>query len=358
MRTLLFMGLLVATSLTEVLAQTPVTQNVYRLPYANGTVVFVSNSHDQHANRLDLRASNGAANIVAAAAGTVRIVVDNHHTACIRPRLADFKPPNAMSDYDLSGNNLISRAEMATALSAEGADWLEKTAINACENYSGPAGKENCCMQSYERVSGASCPSGNNTSCLTGFPADGPNNYVWIEHENGEWSKYSHFGLNAVEVSVGDQVSAGDVLGLEGDVGFVTGPHLHFEVAAIDNISDIGAGGYVLDVDSTMSVNVRHRVPVFCQLGVLVDNDLITSVPCDDQCGHANRQLGGVIGNDSARMEQVSNELLVLSTVKSGSGFSTRAGKRVVLEPGFVAERGAFFAATISGCDRPGGVGE
>ncbi len=42
------------------------------------------------------------------------------------------------------------------------------------------------------------------------------------------WVRYAH--LEEVQVSDGDQVAPGTVLGLEGSTGFSTGPHLHFEV--------------------------------------------------------------------------------------------------------------------------------
>jgi hypothetical protein len=80
------------------------------------------------------------------------------------------------------------------------------------------------------------------------------NNYVWIEHANGEWTKYTHFQQNSVLVTVGQVVSAAQKLGTEGDVGAADGVHLHFEVAVPDNpatpITNDGTGsiiGYTLD---------------------------------------------------------------------------------------------------------------
>lgn len=53
-------------------------------------------------------------------------------------------------------------------------------------------------------------------------------NYVVIDHGNGIETLYAHF--DSITVSVGDVVSAGDVVGLIGSTGRSTGPHLHFEV--------------------------------------------------------------------------------------------------------------------------------
>lgn len=73
------------------------------------------------------------------------------------------------------------------------------------------------------------------------------NNYVWISHPGGEWTKYTHFVQNSVVVSVGDVVSPGDELGVEGDVGQASGVHLHFEVAVPDDpINPITNDGFVV----------------------------------------------------------------------------------------------------------------
>lgn len=56
---------------------------------------------------------------------------------------------------------------------------------------------------------------------------------VAIKHEFGYQGEtlYTIYGhLNRVDVVVGQQVAAGDMLGMSGDTGKVTGPHLHFEV--------------------------------------------------------------------------------------------------------------------------------
>ncbi len=63
------------------------------------------------------------------------------------------------------------------------------------------------------------------------------NNFVWIEHANHEWSKYSHmqFGTTTTKskLKVGDQVSQGDYLGDEGNVGCAAPAHLHFEIVKV-----------------------------------------------------------------------------------------------------------------------------
>ena len=51
--------------------------------------------------------------------------------------------------------------------------------------------------------------------------------YVVVDHGNGESSLYAH--LQIVNVGVGQTVDQGSLVGLVGDTGNSTGPHLHFE---------------------------------------------------------------------------------------------------------------------------------
>ena len=55
-------------------------------------------------------------------------------------------------------------------------------------------------------------------------------NEVNIYHGNGLYTRYAH--LYSIDVSVGQAVSKGQRLGLEGTTGTSTGTHLHIEVHA------------------------------------------------------------------------------------------------------------------------------
>ena len=52
--------------------------------------------------------------------------------------------------------------------------------------------------------------------------------YVILSHKNGSESYYGH--LQTRTVSRGDTVEQGDIIGLSGKTGKVTGPHLHFQL--------------------------------------------------------------------------------------------------------------------------------
>ena len=77
--------------------------------------------------------------------------------------------------------------------------------------------------------------AGRVTFTANDFPDDGNaanagGNSVWILHSDGTVAAYFHLNQGSVMVAVDQAVSAGDMLGLAGNSGASSGPHLHFQV--------------------------------------------------------------------------------------------------------------------------------
>ena len=162
---------------------------IYRIPYADGTTVSANNDHHNHPNalnRVDLGGGDGAT-LVAAASGIIRGLVDNHG-----------------NDFGLGDGVGINGGAQD--------DTLENN-----------------------------CSGDGNAALVEGGSCGAYNNYVWIEHPNGEWTKYSHpktGSVTALGWAIGDTILVGQALGLQGDVGAASGSHLHLEVAVPTDPTD------------------------------------------------------------------------------------------------------------------------
>lgn len=106
------------------------------------------------------------------------------------------------------------------------------------------------------------------------------NNYVWIEHAHGEWTKYSHLQKDSAtkkaKLKVGQFVKAGTFLGFEGKVGCASGSHLHFEVGVPRASNPITkTDGYLRDNDNSK----RNRIPRICGIpnGIFVSGATYTA---------------------------------------------------------------------------------
>jgi murein DD-endopeptidase MepM/ murein hydrolase activator NlpD len=55
-------------------------------------------------------------------------------------------------------------------------------------------------------------------------------NFVRILHDDGTWAEYVHLKSYTANVYPGQRVEAGTPIGISGNSGFSTGPHLHFHV--------------------------------------------------------------------------------------------------------------------------------
>ncbi|XOV92966.1 MAG: M23 family metallopeptidase [Bacteroidota bacterium] len=73
------------------------------------------------------------------------------------------------------------------------------------------------------------------------------NNFVLVLHSDGSYADYSHLKKAGALVKVGDEVKAGQVIGLSGKTGIASGPHLHLEV-------------YTMSWEGQNSIPVKYKV--------------------------------------------------------------------------------------------------
>ncbi|MCW5518136.1 M23 family metallopeptidase [Muriicola sp. Z0-33] len=74
-------------------------------------------------------------------------------------------------------------------------------------------------------------PGETNTNQLFG-------NYVIIDHGNEEYSVLAHFMKNSINFNTGDFVTKGQLIGLTGNSGNSTEPHLHYHLQNKPSIGD------------------------------------------------------------------------------------------------------------------------
>lgn len=68
-------------------------------------------------------------------------------------------------------------------------------------------------------------------------PSNPPGNHVVIDHGNGEFSFLAHFKKGSVAVKKGDAVKAGDRIGLCGNSGNTSEPHLHYHLQTTERFA-------------------------------------------------------------------------------------------------------------------------
>lgn len=114
---------------------------------------------------------------------------------------------------------------------------------------------------------------------------------VDVRASDGTLHRFAH--LDKIKVAVGDQVLPGDVLGLSGNTGYSTGPHLHWEV--ILN-ADEGGDGTPVDPIQWSARNIAAKPPAV-RGGSNPSSAQLTGVPLDNGGWYSN----GMVYNAQGR---------------------------------------------------------
>jgi hypothetical protein len=59
---------------------------------------------------------------------------------------------------------------------------------------------------------------------------NGVGNMIITDYENGEYSLLCHLKYNSIKIAVGDEIKQGQVVGLCGNTGNTSEPHVHFQL--------------------------------------------------------------------------------------------------------------------------------
>jgi murein DD-endopeptidase MepM/ murein hydrolase activator NlpD len=112
----------------------------------------------------------------------------------------------------------------------------------------------------------------------------GKDNNVIIDHGHARFSVYRHF-QRGIQVHEGQRVTRGTVLGLSGNTGWTTGPHLHFEVidyrARSQPVCFADVAGGIPEQGKTIHAEVQPTAPSHLPLDVFAENHitLTTTLP-------------------------------------------------------------------------------
>jgi murein DD-endopeptidase MepM/ murein hydrolase activator NlpD len=94
---------------------------------------------------------------------------------------------------------------------------------------------------------------------------DAAGKYIVIKHSFGRETYYSYYmHLSKINVKAGEYVKAGDVIGLSGNTGKSTGPHLHFEIRVSGNIRDCDSINPCLYLEEYSLEECIHPCPRIC----------------------------------------------------------------------------------------------
>ena len=183
-----------------------------RTPVQDIDGIDLSGMHTRH-NRKE-RGFFGIRRLIGAAAvATVALLSVSHHN----------EPANHHNEVQTSQIELAaSSAEICAATVPEGGGNVSSH-YGDSDGRSSPHGGIDCPDEIGSPIKAA-----QSGTVIDAGPASGYGQWVRVQHEDGTIGEYGH--METINVSVGQQVNAGDVIAGVGNRGESTGAHLHFEV--------------------------------------------------------------------------------------------------------------------------------
>ncbi|CAM9669394.1 unnamed protein product, partial [Discosporangium mesarthrocarpum] len=120
-------------------------------------------------------------------------------------------------------------------------------------------------------------------------------NFVALRHVDGTYTRYMHLMFRGVLVAVGQEVGAGDLIGLSGNTGFTSSPHLHFD--AVDLLPEETSRLAVLSLQGEELAVIPSIAAIFS--GVLSCEEPVEAplvhipISCLKACKKSHRPLQG-----------------------------------------------------------------
>lgn len=230
-------GLLVATLLLFTIAA--YTQNVKLTTERkeDGAIIFASNP-DPYPNSVEIKFdmtnmnfSEGTKNLFVIPARTEKVKIGELTMAERKAYKYGYSYRTAMGDlskmqYDKDYVYNLPFAKGKSFLLFQGYNGNFSHQNENAVDFTMPVGTEVCAAREGTVVQ---LVQGNSISCPK-QECQQYNNYITIMHSDGTFGQYTHIQTNSSKLKVGDVVKKGDVIALSGNVGWSSGPHLHFVV--------------------------------------------------------------------------------------------------------------------------------
>lgn len=235
--------LLTATSMTDMMNKTEYMSRVSLYDY--NILKELKLAKEQVANLkqkldMDLRANDTLMGEINAKQEAMELLVEEKSKLVEDYEVSIASQEEEVARYaaaQAEAESIIAAAEAATngGLVYTGGAFLWPAPSNyTITSYFGNRNSPTAGASSYHKGIDIACDTGDSiVACAPGTVivatynyAEG--NYVCIDHGSGIVSVYMH--NSALQVSVGQSVTAGQVIALAGSTGISTGPHLHFGI--------------------------------------------------------------------------------------------------------------------------------